>query len=468
MPTIDEMLVTIDATTEKLRQELARGDQQLGDFESSVNNKLSKIDQYVAGFGASFAELIPVLTAGGVLEAIDGMVTGLASLQNEANAVGMSAEQIQIFRAAAKDAGVETEQADQALRHFTDQVAQARDGTGQLKKILDEYNISLTDANGNNKSAVDIMGNIADAIAGAADSTDQLGIASAAFGQRAGEMVNIFKQGNAGLIEYGQHLRDSGELIDNKIVAKGKEFDDAWSHAILNVKALTVDMVSSLADGLDLMIRSSTTYQMYAYARAKITPTPTQGDIPDSLLHPTIKTPVSPYTSGGMPFPPQLPDRRVKQDITDETKAREDAARAAEEQQKKVDDVIASLNMEGEKLTENDRQYQLDNALKRANVDLLSQQGQAIAKAVNDYEDLKDATEQSKLETAAFSGVVDDLQGSFKNLHTVAIHVLDDILKSMENLSSGGSVTSSLGGLIAKTVFGSFFSGGVDLPGMST
>ena len=67
MATIDEMLVTIDATTEKLRAELARGDQQLASFESNVSTRLSKIDQYFLDFGRSFAELIPVLGAGEIV-----------------------------------------------------------------------------------------------------------------------------------------------------------------------------------------------------------------------------------------------------------------------------------------------------------------------------------------------------------------------------------------------------------------
>ena len=225
MATLEELLVQIDATTEGLRRELRRGTKATQRFERRVGRSIGNVEK-------AFAKLRNVVGAAGIPvgvaaigSAIGRVVADTAALAETADKLGLTVEQLQELRFAAEQTGVKTNTLDLAMQRFTRRVGEARKGSGELKDTLRQYNIALVDSNGNTRSSVDILGDLADAIAGAGDDSERLRIAFKAFDSEGAALVNTLREGQAGLDAYRRKAREVGAVLSDEAAEGAREFD---------------------------------------------------------------------------------------------------------------------------------------------------------------------------------------------------------------------------------------------------
>lgn len=239
---------------------------------NDVNRQFDKLDKNVkqtngamAGFNKSLATIKSQL--GGLaglfaatfgVSAIKGVIETNSELAKLARTVGLTAEQFQEYTFAASQAGINTALFTSSMTAFVKRVGEASANMGPLVSGLKNLNPALLEAVQNAKSQDEAFRLIADAIANAASSTEAAAIANAAFSRSGVRMVEVLRQGTAGLDEQAQKARELGLVIENDLLAKAELYDDKLDQINRKIKATfgvaVLTAISTTVDNAALLL----------------------------------------------------------------------------------------------------------------------------------------------------------------------------------------------------------------------
>src|SRR5690606_31286600 len=109
---------------------------------------------------------------------------------------------------------------------FSRRTAEAVQGSGELQGILKQYNIAVTDASGTTRNQIDILRDLAEVIKNAGTEQERLRIAFKAFDSEGAALVNMLKDGAAGLDAMIAEAEALGLVIDTKTARAAERFND--------------------------------------------------------------------------------------------------------------------------------------------------------------------------------------------------------------------------------------------------
>jgi len=178
-----------------------------------------------------------------------------------ADKIGISTDALQEYRFAASLAGVEQSALDMGLQRFVRRAGEAAQGLGELRTTLDQYGIDVRDANGQTRSSIDILDDLADVIMNAESEQEQLRIAFKAFDSEGAALVNILKKGSAGLDEYRAKAQKLGIVIEEDLLRNAEAAKDQFTimsrvissqltTAVLTLAPQITSLTETLVDGL--------------------------------------------------------------------------------------------------------------------------------------------------------------------------------------------------------------------------
>ena len=148
------------------------------------------------------------------------------TIAKTADKLGLTTDALQEYRYAANLAGVEQKTLDMAMQRFTRRTAEAAQGKGELKGILEQYGIAVRDAAGNTRNHEDALNDLADVMAGTEDESERLRIAFKAFDSEGVAMVNMLKNGSAAMKKTRQDARDLGIVMDAQLIRNSEKAKD--------------------------------------------------------------------------------------------------------------------------------------------------------------------------------------------------------------------------------------------------
>lgn len=157
------------------------------------------------------------------------------SIQKTANAVGLGAEKLQEYQFAAARSGISTSQLTSNMTAFVKRMGELRNNTGPLNTALEKYDKTLVNTLKNSTSQEEAFGLIANAMQNAASATDQAFIANVAFGRSGVGMVNMLREGTAGLDAFGASARDAGVVISENLTKKAEVLNDRWDTLVSTI-----------------------------------------------------------------------------------------------------------------------------------------------------------------------------------------------------------------------------------------
>lgn len=231
------MAEPIGALRVDLSANAAEFEKDMGKARKSVKDATGKMNSSFARFNASVGSAVKSLVSWrSALVAVAG-ATGLALLIKRsieaadrigktADKIGAGVEALQELRYAAEIAGVGTNTLDMALQRFSRRFGEAVAGTGELKGILQEYDIATRNADGSTKSLDQALGEYADAIKGASTDQERLRLAFKGFDSEGAALVNMLRGGSSELNRMRQEARDLGLVLDEQMVRKAEEAND--------------------------------------------------------------------------------------------------------------------------------------------------------------------------------------------------------------------------------------------------
>ncbi|MGH6895775.1 MAG: hypothetical protein ACREJ5_04410 [Geminicoccaceae bacterium] len=227
----------------RLDRGIRRGRQQAQDldrrFRLTSRNIVGSISRIGAAFGVAFGATTVV-----------GLITGTAAALDEvvkaADRVGVTVEALQELRFAAQLAGVDSRTLDTALQRFGRRVAEAAQGTGELRDTLLQYNIEVRDSNGQMRTQEEILGDLANAIKGAESEQERLRISFKAFDSEGAALVEMMRQGEAGLERFRRQARETGSVVSNETARAFVDFNDEITVMIASIRGALVPVLENV------------------------------------------------------------------------------------------------------------------------------------------------------------------------------------------------------------------------------
>lgn len=245
------------ATLARIRGTLDRMQAPLTKFRgllrlTGVSGAMRRVSDLAVGMGRAFvgvARQLSLVGSVGVasLGALVAKVTGAGDRTLKlAQLIGLNAEKLQEWRYAAAASGVKSDQLDNALKKLAQRVAEARAGFGESRVALHALGIDLVDAQGNARGLADVFPEIADALARIQDPQARLALAKPLFEEEGVALVNMIRDGSAGLAAAAAEARAAGAVATVDQLEGFAAFQTELHKLGAQVSGVTTQFVSGL------------------------------------------------------------------------------------------------------------------------------------------------------------------------------------------------------------------------------
>lgn len=249
--TTETLLVQINAAVESLRLGMAEADKSVATFEAHTQEKLSAVDAAFERVGEHVKESAKEIATGylaffateRLLEFAKQGLEAAAALGEVAQQLGTTAEQVQLFRFAATQAGISTEEADKALQRFTRTLSEARAGSEKAKGVF--HGLGFTDDDIKHLDAHEALLKTADGLAELRDDVARAAPEVALFG-KAGQQLNpLLSRGSEGINNLAKEANDLGVVLNQDQIRNA----EVTSHKLAELKdVLSTSIAGAVAD----------------------------------------------------------------------------------------------------------------------------------------------------------------------------------------------------------------------------
>ena len=209
----------------------------------TVKSSRSMISSFVkvgAALAAAFSAKILIGFTNSAISTAD-------KIAKTASKIGVATDALQELRFAAERTGVANTALDMGLQRFTRRVAEAVQGSGELKGTLDQYSIAVKNADGSSRKTTDVLADLADVIQNVDSDSERLRIAFKAFDSEGAALVNTFRNGAAGLAALRKEARDTGNVIDADLLPGFEAARDAIDTAGGAIRTTFINAVGEAA-----------------------------------------------------------------------------------------------------------------------------------------------------------------------------------------------------------------------------
>ncbi len=216
---LQKLIVTLEAESSKLTTQLEKSNKRLSRWENKASKSVDKVK-------GAFIALASVASVAVFAKLTKDAIQFADNIGKVSDAVGLATDTYQGYVHAASLAGVQQSQLNSNLTAFVKRVGEAREGVGPLISFLRKYDETLLKNIQSSKNQEHAFGLVADAIQNATKATDKAAIANAAFSRAGISMVNMMKNGAAGLREMKKEAYDLGIILDEQTIRKAEEAND--------------------------------------------------------------------------------------------------------------------------------------------------------------------------------------------------------------------------------------------------
>lgn len=230
-------------------------EQAMASAEQAANSGVEAVSNFNAGLlaigGGAAAAVV------GVKAMLDYVVSAnkdLADMATVAHQVGVTLTEFQGLQFGGAISGLSTDQINAGLEKSASLLNDASRNSNSLSKELDANGISIKNANGQLISENQLLGIAANLIKNAANPGDQLAIAQMLGFTK--EWIPLLEQGSAAMGSLGEEAKAAGVVIDDGIIQRAAEFDDAWRKSSIELSSYMKAAFVGLLPYVDDLIQS--------------------------------------------------------------------------------------------------------------------------------------------------------------------------------------------------------------------
>lgn len=213
----------VSGLTEKFGIKLPEGMQKSMNSMGSLNTTSVKIAGGFVALAVAIAKAEKALIAMTKESAAfaDNIIT--SSMQT-----GQTTDQLQEFSYATELIDVSVDTLQGSLTKLTNNMQDTINGTGNAKASFEALGISVTDADGNMRSANDVFYETIDALGDVKNETERDAMAMDIFGRSAQDLNPLIIQGSDTLKAYAQEAHNVGYVLDDEALSALGAVDDAY------------------------------------------------------------------------------------------------------------------------------------------------------------------------------------------------------------------------------------------------
>lgn len=220
MSVIGTLAVNVVAKTNQFAKDMQNARKTTRDFGKEVDDT----SKMMRTFGR--------LMTGGLIIGGAAKLTGslmqtaqqLDHVAKTAAKLGIATDQLQGLTHAAELSGVSSNKLEMAMQRLTRRTAEAAGGTGEAVKAFAE--LGLNAAEMNKLSPDQLLGKVADAMQGVTGESDKVRLAFKLFDAEGVDLVNMLKDGSAGLEKMKAEAAALGLTVSGDQLAKVEKFND--------------------------------------------------------------------------------------------------------------------------------------------------------------------------------------------------------------------------------------------------
>lgn len=223
-----------------------------------VQRSVKATHKSIRDIGSAGSELsaklgIPLALLGGasvagLTRAVSAFMQFGSAVNDASEKIGINAEKLQELEYAGKLAGVMPETLQGGLAKLNKGLGEAAAGKNdELSGLLKRLGIGLRDANGQVRSAADVMPQLADAIARNENPSVRARMAVAAFGKSGQDLIPMLSKGSTGLAEMADEAHRLGIILSSDQVAAADELGDTFDKLKMSAQGLGMSIGAQLA-----------------------------------------------------------------------------------------------------------------------------------------------------------------------------------------------------------------------------
>lgn len=168
---LDALTYIINADNKKLNDEVAKSEKRVDEFTDSMTEAEKQADELEkkirAGFKTIGVSILAAVSVSKLLSSALDYAEEASNLQTVADTLGIAIEDVDALGRSVERLGGTSQGAQDALRGLGQYVGQAlRDGSSGAAKSFSEMGIRLRDAQGQARSTIDVMRDLAEVISG--------------------------------------------------------------------------------------------------------------------------------------------------------------------------------------------------------------------------------------------------------------------------------------------------------------
>jgi hypothetical protein len=207
------------------------------------------------GYSLIKEALIPLAAAFGVAEVARklweaGMKAG--DLGEQADQIGITTDQLQAYRFAGAQAGIETEQMDIAITKLAKSMGTAADGNKEMIDRFAQLGVKLLDAKGELRPVADVLPEVARGVLNIGSTSQRTATLMDLFGKSGAKMTTVleeFAKGNDAVVA---SAAGQGGILDREVVEAWDRVKDAMVRAGLQADVTNAKLGAPIATaGLD-------------------------------------------------------------------------------------------------------------------------------------------------------------------------------------------------------------------------
>ena len=233
-----ESLIKAQTQLQKTQRELDDTSDKLENSNKNTEKLSSTLGELADAAGVNLPQALQSMTteidsaskAGAVLVGVlAGIVTGLASatistaenakeLKTLSQQTGLTVEQLQELEYTSAALGIEEDEVQDKMKDLTSAMRDARDGSEDMQNAFERLGVSVTERNGELRSAGDVFYEVIDALGGIRNGTERDAVAMQIFGEEAQKLNPLIYAGKDALLEYAEEANRLGYVMDTKTV----------------------------------------------------------------------------------------------------------------------------------------------------------------------------------------------------------------------------------------------------------
>lgn len=197
-------------------------------LDKGLKDAQTTLDKFGAVAGLAIKKLLPVLTGGAIAANIKGIIDEAEQLGKAAEKIGMPVEQLSALKFAAEMSDVSFESLTKSMLKLNKSMVDVATGGGdKAKAAFESLGISVIDANGQLKSNMAVLLEMADKYSVMADGAKKAALSLDIMGKKGGtELIPLLNQGSQAIQNWMDMAKRLGLVMDKEFVEKAKQFND--------------------------------------------------------------------------------------------------------------------------------------------------------------------------------------------------------------------------------------------------